>query len=223
MKDFSGNLLLKNKYTPLTDSLVFIDCSMEKIVEKFVEWQKKIFLSTTVPKSIVCSTINSSSLEQSLQSMSLVKEGQPNKFLFMETKSNWTAYFENGVDGTDGISYPSFLSKLLNCKVIHIMAVPHSSSIEGALSFDLFSNRNKGSDFLNLERSISLIHDSKWHFYASGEPLSFEKVEVYDSDFVTDKFTFDILSEYAFKMGISPFDIDFYIPEKSILVERVSI
>ena len=75
------------------------------------------------------------------------------------------------------------------------------------------------TDFLNYVRTISASHDgSRWRFDASGTVQAFEHPERYEARKVRDKFTAEMLAEYAAALGVQPFDESFYA-ERGILVE----
>ena len=60
-------------------------------------------------------------------------------------------------------------------------------------------------------RWISLSRQGlrKWDFYNKGEPFDFEDTSVYEKRRIVDRFTPELMLQYAQKLGIDPYNIDF--------------
>ena len=65
-------------------------------------------------------------------------------------------------------------------------------------------------------RAIEVANDGgRWVCEEEGEPFAFEQVEKYQERRVRDRFTFEMLKDYLRRLGLSPFEEDFYMPPGS--------
>jgi hypothetical protein len=77
------------------------------------------------------------------------------------------------------------------------------------VKFTLFAPEQR--DFLNVERSVSVINDvGGWEFNAIGTLQEFEHAEHYTARRIADRLTPEMLEEYCRALGIRLFDEDFY-------------
>ena len=71
-----------------------------------------------------------------------------------------------------------------------------------------------------MRRKIWLVNDiGKWQFEQEGIPFQFEDKNAYEKRKKTDRFTFESIEKILDNLGVHPFDEDFYITNKSSLVE----
>jgi hypothetical protein len=146
--------------------------------------------------------------------------------LFVPTQSEWTAYFDNGWQGTDAYSAVSYLCQKLGCRGIRAVSVPDTFTDAtgrgryGATIFEIYGATTEGCSFLNTRRSISAVNDGgRWNFTAEGNALEFEKLEQYKSRKVQDRFTAEMLDQYLSPLGIHMFAAQFYeAPQSAQLV-----
>jgi hypothetical protein len=79
------------------------------------------------------------------------------------------------------------------------------------------------TDFLNYVRTISVVNDgSRWRFDANGTVQDFEDQAAYARRKVADRFTSEMLVDYAAALGLSAFDPDFF-PGPSVLVTNPAV
>ncbi|PTS79862.1 hypothetical protein DBR17_11465 [Sphingomonas sp. HMWF008] len=140
------------------------------------------------------------------------------RFLFIPTHSEWTAFVDNGHQGTDAFATISYLAKKIECVGLRATdALPGRT--QGGTVFELY--RPEDTDWLNIERAISAIPtDGRWAFSASGAMLSFERPEFYARRRIKDRFDSEILKQYLGDLGIDAFNPSFYVDE-GFLVEKV--
>jgi hypothetical protein len=150
------------------------------------------------------------------------------RFLFVPTKSKWTAFFDNGHHGTDATTPMAYLARTLGCRALRVVAVPHQEPRQengrwrgryGAIIFDLFGP--KATNYSNTIRSIALMNDGgKWIFEERGDRLPFENAETYRAGRVRDRFPFELLARYLKELGLEPFNEQFY-GSQAVLVEKL--
>ena len=167
----------------------------------------------------------SGSLEQVLSTLLPLTDAERQRYLFMPTRSPWTAYLENGWRGTDAASAMSSRALHMGCRGLRVVAIPDTlrggKGRFGALMLEMYGQRQPAGH--NSLRALSTSNGSgRWVFRESGEPFAFEKPEHYKARRVRERFTFDLLKEYLHHLGLSPFQEDFYLPggAPAWLVER---
>ena len=151
--------------------------------------------------------------------------GENLSYLFIPTRSSWTAYVENALRGTDASSAMGYMARAQRCRALRMNAVPHTlgkgKGRYGGLTLELYGPRQ--THWLNVVRAIQVLNDGgHWEFIESGEPFPFERLEQYKAKRIKERFTLEMLKEYLRHLGLSPFEEHFYLPDgaPAWLVER---
>lgn len=208
--------LLDNRLAPLTHAWGFLEAPFQQVVDEAVRWTKSIFSKVDVVHFELPLAEALSRLEPLIT--------PPRKKLLLSTKSDWVAYFDNGINGGDPSSFVGHLSQQLKCRGLAVACVPHTVSgnqgdekgTNGAVRFELYAPEKR--EWLNLERSITAVNDKgKWVFETKGSVQPFEKIERYKAKAVKDRFTAELLEEYCTALVIRLFDQDFYGPSGVLL------
>lgn len=203
--------LLDNRFAPLTHAWGFLEVPFQQAVDEAVRWTKSIFSKVDILHFELPLADALCSLEPLIT--------PPRKKLLLSTKSNWVAYFDNGINGGDPSSFVGYLSQHLKCRGLAVTCIPHTISSNqrdekgtyGAVRFELYAPEKR--EWLNLERSITAMNDKgEWIFETTGSVQPFEKIERYKAKAVKDRFTAELLEEYCAALGIRLFDEDFYGP-----------
>ena len=217
MKFQSSDLLFSERLAPITTSMGFIESDISSVVEKFIGWQRNLQADRDSKSSLEVTEV-AGDLESVLRTILPFKKIQSNRFLFIPTDSQWTAYIGNRYRGTDP-SAIRYMSKLIGCRSLWMTAIPHTLQDrgvprigrQGALIFELYGPEDK--DVSNMIRSIRLENNAgKWEFTAEGNPQPFEEPKKYRAEKISDRFSFDLLSQYLNSLGIFPFSSDYYMP-----------
>jgi hypothetical protein len=212
MNENMKGLLFEDRWAPVTSELGFLETDAEHAAREFAAWQGGLL----APRGIAVGVRSvSGTLEQTLSSLLPLNNAERRRHLFMPTRSSWTAYVDNGWEGTDASSAMGYMAERLGCRGMRVVAVPHTyregKGRYGAVMFELYGPRQ--TNWLNYVRTLYVSNDGgRWVFGQSGEPFPFEKLEQYQARKVRDRFTFDMLVEYLHHLGLSPFQEDFYLP-----------
>ncbi len=221
MADEMKGLLLEDRWAPVSSELGFLETSATHAARGFAAWLSGLQdeRGTAVQVRPV-----SGSLEQVLSALLPLTNVERRRYLFIPTRSPWTAYLDNGWDGADVSTRLPHMARTFGCRGLRVVAVPHTlrghKGRYGAVMLDVFSPHQTGPTYL---RALGASNDGgRWVFDESGEPFPFEKPERYLARRVKDRFTFDMLKEYLHHLGLSPFDEHFYLPqgEPAWLVEK---
>jgi hypothetical protein len=220
-------LLFDDRLAPITSTIGFLEAPPAVAVQAFLDWERSIH--EPLGRSFTQRAVTGG-LEAALSALLPLTSVHRLRYLFLPTASPWTAFIDNGHQGTDAFSVMSFLAMRIGCRGLRVTAVPDSIEGEqrdargryGALVLEVYGPAK--THFLNYLRSVSLVHDgARWDFHQGGSPFPFEQVERYSARRKTDRFTFDMLESYLAKLGLSPFDERFYLPDSgdaAMLVER---
>lgn len=213
------NELLGGKFAPITNTIGFIQCECTRISQDFFDWQQGIQAKRGV--SLIKTEIHGG-LESAIQKLLPLTSVERRRYLFLPTRSQWTAFLDNGHQGTDVFAPLSYLAKILSCEAVR---ATYAREVLGkrypAVILEMYGPNR--SVFLNYVRSIGVGYDGKkWTFVSSGEVQPFELVDQYTNRSVKDRFTPEMLDRYLKVLGIDAFDPAFYRPndQPALLIEK---
>jgi hypothetical protein len=224
------DLLLNDEFAPITSSIGFLETSLSATVQAFWDWQQKILQNSPGGESLAKHSV-SGRLQDVLPTLLPLTSHGPQRYLFVPTASPWIAYFDNGWRGSDPFGPISYLATEIPCRGLLMTAIPNTikkteTSIHGrygSIKLDIYGSEQ--TDWLNLIRSISAMNDGgEWVFSERGTPMPFEQIENYQANCIWDRFTFDMLKEYLYSLGLSPFDETFYLPPanpNAVVIEKI--
>ena len=151
----------------------------------------------------------------------------PTKVLLMETRSRWTAFFDNGLRSSDPESPVGHLCTIIPCRGVVAHCAPDRSQVEdsdalriyGIVSFRMFASHR--TEWLNQERAIVAMNDGgSWLFSLEGREQAFEEPESYRTKRIAERFTCKMLGRYCKALGIELFDAGFY-GGKAALIDTI--
>ncbi len=212
--------LLNDKFAPLTYQAGFLETKLENALEVFLKWQSEIGAPLDRHPRHERFT---ESLPQALARLEPLTT-PPTKVLLLETRSRWTAFFDNGLRASDPESPVGHLCKIIPCKGVVIHCAPDRSQggdpqalrIYGIVSLRMFVSHQ--TEWLNQERAIIAMNDGgSWLFSADGVAQSFEEPASYGARRIEDRFTDDMLERYCNALDIAFFDEDFYGTKAAII------
>ncbi|WP_224372652.1 hypothetical protein [Hyalangium versicolor] len=116
-------LLLEDRWAPVTSDMGFLEMDTERAARAFASWQGGLVAADGV-------TVNTrpvmGSLEQVLSTLLPLTGGEKRRYLFIPTRSTWTAYFDNGYRGTDAVSVMLYMARTLGCRGMRVGVAPHT-------------------------------------------------------------------------------------------------
>ena len=218
------NLLLDDRFAPITSTIGFIEIDLQNAVAGFMRWQEPIH----APRGVVLATRTlDGDLPSTLSALLPLTSVETRRFLFVPTASAWVAFFDNNHGGTDATGPMAYLARTLRCRALRVVAVPHHEPRRdqghwrgryGATILDLFGA--EVTNHSNTIRSITMMNDGgSWTFDEIGGPLPFEDLEAYKARRVRDRFPFELLRSYLKHLRLEPFDEQFY-RAPAVLVEK---
>jgi hypothetical protein len=217
-------LLFDDALHPITSEIGFIEAPCARAVAEFVNWQAPLHQMRGV---VLREKELRGSLREVLASLLPLTSVERRRYLFVPTSGVWTAFFDNGHQGTDmGAAY--HLATLIRCRALRVAAIPNTMPQRatkaprgryGAIIFEVHGAELKD------QRALAVTNDGgRWVFDQSGSPLPFETPHRYQERRLRKRFTFEMLCEYAAALGLHPFEEEFYMPSSdpiAHLVEKV--
>lgn len=194
---------------PTTWEFALLECPRDVAASSFMKWLERLDQQPSARQV-------SGSFQTHLNSLLPLTAGDLRRFLFLSTSQSWTAYFDNGVRGSDTSSL-SYLALTIGCRVIRIVDTPEGSGSLGASVLEIYGPHD--TDYLNYIRSIAAYNEGKkWRFETQGPPLPFEDLESYRRRRIRDRFTPDMLRQYVSALHAAPFATANY--GDGVLIER---
>lgn len=96
----------------------------------------------------------------------------------------WTAYFANGLLGSDVFGPVSRLAVMLGCTGLRVVRAPAATIIE------VYESPERGGvPPLHYRRSIHAARDGRWSFGSEGVPYPFEDTSSFTAKRIRDRFT----------------------------------
>jgi hypothetical protein len=216
--------LLREAVGILGTTIGMIKATPDDAVKAFLAWQQPIgeqygFHLTNEPLR--------GPIQRALECMLPLVAPVRTKHLFITTRSDWSAFFDNGATGTDAASTMAVLARRIGAPAIRATCAPQSlparpkrdsSGLWGANIVEVFDERGA------TRRSIFCANDGgKWKFGQTGVPLPFESVEKYEAKLIRDRFGEADLRSFLNHISIDAFENDAYpSPAEGHLVVRSS-
>ena len=209
--------LLNNKLAPVTFSIGFFQCSVEEAFKAYKNWRNELFANVETLR------LEPSTLKQHLLSLQPFQV-PPRTELLLETRGEWTAYFNNDTTGTDpaGISY---IAQALGCHSVYSCCEPsfppskkRKHGVWGSVQFAMYGPEQV-REYDNCIRALAAHNEGgRWEFRETGVMQEFEEPEKYRSETrIKNRFTDEMLERYCKALGIDLFSESFYGPEAYLI------
>ena len=207
--------LLDDHYAPITRSIGFVRAEIDDVEVAVVKWKAQLGLSIRSEPIV--------GLESGLRTLPPLVAGIRPRMLLISHTSEWTAYFDCLLTGTDAVSAVAYLARTLGVPGVAVTAVPDTAGLKdyrhgqfGGVSFELFGP--EGSSALNSIRSIAAINNGgRWVFVTGGTEQPFETRTRYLARKIRNRFTSDMAEDYCRALGIQVFDPSAYGPRGIVL------
>lgn len=202
-----GSQMLFDDWSPVTHDFGLIDAPLDSVVAGLARWHESL--------GIACAREERHTLAAALEAL-LPLSNARTRSLYVMTRSGWTAYFQNGIQGSDPFPAMSFLALQLGViamRICHSGDKPYPATI-----WEVYAPEPLGGQPpLGYRRSIAVANDGgRWVFEQSGDPFPFEEIEAYAAPRKPDRFTAEMLARYLrVGFGLEVFDEAFYVVSRS--------
>src|SRR4051794_21276704 len=133
--------LLDGELAPVTWEIGFVEADAAEAVERFAAWWKAPvwFLRRSVRVRRV-----EGDLRTLLCALDPLVDIETSRFLFVPTRSGWTAFFDNTEQGTESSGVMSVLAEDLRCRGVRARLTPEDGTdAGGAVIFELYGPEAK--------------------------------------------------------------------------------
>ena len=193
--------LLDGRYAPVTDAIGFLEADFSKVVEADQRWRASLggYVGSPIRGEL-----------PALLDALLPLTGPVLRYVWVRTASDWTAYFDNFVNGSD--AFPPISVSRSETGVSwrgDRMSSRNEQAGPPQVSFSLYGPEQ--TDWLNVIRGVSAVEDEgRWEWAAVGTVQRFEEVETYLRRRVRDRLTSEMLLRYSEAASLRPADRSFY-------------
>ena len=130
------------------------------------------------------------------------------KKLFVSVGDEWTAFFQNGTQGSDPTASGHQLAMELGVIGMRICATP-SDYLWQAVMWEVYAPQSLGGDEFGYRRNLAVVNDGgRWHFDNTGAPYPFEQQHRYSLRRKRDRFDRSLLHQYLREAAVNPYDRD---------------
>ena len=209
----AATTLFANKFAPTTFKIGFLERDLDTVISVDTAWRRGIGQYSHRVLGGELSTMLSE-----LEPLS----GPLTRLLWVRTKSAWTAYFDNFINGSDPFGPIGYLSQQLGCRGLIISCCPDiKEQSYGQTRFDVYGQAPTLE--FNCTRVIAATNDGgRWSWDTIGQPLAFEETEAYSRKRIKDRLTPKLAIQYCSACGVNPYAEDFY-GQSGCLVENLMI
>lgn len=195
--------MLFETWNPVTRDFGLIQAPVADVASELLNWHNSIGIQYD-------QTMIDSSLPDAFRALLPLCNAKQRR-LFVATVAGWTAYFQNGIRGSDPFPVMSMLAARMGVLSMRVCATPPSATWAATI-WEVYAPENRGGQPpLNYRRSIAAANDGgKWVFEQSGDPFDFEKTELYTRRRKRERFNRQVLCEYLEKFALRPFNDSFY-------------
>jgi hypothetical protein len=195
----------------------FIKAPIATVVEEFTRWHGD--LGTRYSRR------ESYSLDESFNRLPPLS-AEKRRVLFLPTTSDWTAFVQSGISGSDPFPAMSYLSGKLGVLAMRVCATANNAKWPAVIWEVYAPPALGGTPQNNYRRSVSVSNDGgRWVFWQSGSPYPFEDTAAYSRGRKRDRFTREMLERYVREFGLNPFMDEFYAifrNRPAVMLERTS-
>jgi hypothetical protein len=193
---------LLTKWNPVAYDFGLIRAPLDRIVAELQSWHSSIGIEYS-------RTETASSLGDAFASLLPLAHSKMRR-LFVATRSDWVACFQNGIQGSDPAPAMSFLAKRMDVLAMRACCTADTAKYP-ALVWEVYAPESLGGKPpLGYRRSIAAMNDGgRWTFEESGERFPFEQIARYEEPRKRDRFTREMLRDYLREFGIELFSDDF--------------
>ncbi len=187
-----------DKWSPVTTDFLIVNAPIDLAVAAYGNWMKRLGFAFT-------KTIVDDGLDRAFASMAPLSNSKQRK-LFVHAGRDWTAFFQNGVQGSDPAAHGHQLAKELDAIGMRVCITPPAYQWQ-AVIWEVYAPQRLGGDEFGYRRSLAVANDGgKWTFINEGVPFPFERQDRYIASRKRDRLDRQLLEAYLREYAINPFE-----------------
>lgn len=193
------------RWHPITHDFGLIQAPLQEVVRQYCAWHAS--LGRDYRRRELTAGLESAFSALPPLSMNLQRK------LFLATDSDWTAFFQNGIQGSDPFPPMRQLSERLGVLAMRVCRTPLGFQYP-AVIWEIYAPTHLGGDRNGCGRTLYVSNDGgRWVFGQSGAPYPFEQTARYAERRKRDRFPPELLAEYLLHFGIRVDADDFYLAD----------
>lgn len=195
------------EWHPVTHDFGLIQAPVENVLSAFRNWHASIGIEYE-------RTEFGSSLSDAFAAILPLANSKMRR-LFIQTRSDWVACFQNGIQGSDPFPAMSHLAQDLGVLSMRVCSTPENSQFPATI-WEVYAPHSLGGvPPLGYRRSLAAAKDGgKWVFEEAGERFPFELSDRYQAPLKRDRFTSEMLRDYLKEFGVRLFADDFMLVDQ---------
>jgi len=190
------------KWSPVTSDFGLIRADLERVLAELQRWHNAIGIEYA-RKDIT------SSLANAFESLVPLSNSMMRR-LFLATRSDWVACFQNGIQGSDPFPAMSYLARQMGVLAMRVCCTLENERFP-ATAWEVYAPESLGGQTpLGYRRAIAALNDGgRWVFEESGERFPFERIDRYTERRKRDRFTREMLRDYLREFSVELFFDEF--------------
>jgi hypothetical protein len=185
------------KWGPVTDDFALVNAPVREAVAAYGAWMTRLNWRYAIREV-------SAGIDEAFEALAPLSASMNHK-LFISAGPGWTAFFQNGLLGSDPTAGGCQLSKELDCVGVRVCATP-DDDIYPAVMWQVWAPPRLGGNEWHYRRDVGAANDGgRWVFHESGDPYPFEERDRYKALRKRDRFTKDMLRHYLKASAVDPF------------------
>lgn len=192
----------------MNGAIGLIEAGLETVAEALERWRRSHAWFQKAPYGLSVERITGG-LSRGLERLQPPNTRRDKELLWSCADGRWTAYFDDRTR-SDAVTALRGLSGVGGFRAFLLEREPFAWADGRDIRFILYENH----DTL---RSVQLGWEGRWYFDIHGEPLAFEEVERYQRRLKRERLTPDMLERYFAKIGLYPYDPEFFGREGILL------
>jgi hypothetical protein len=186
-----------DKWSPVTNDFLIVNAPIDRAVAAYSNWMKRLGFAFT-------KTISDVDLDNAFASLAPLANSQHRK-LFVCAGRDWTAFFQNGIQGSDPAAHGHQLARELDAIGMRVCVTPPAYQWQ-AVMWEVYAPRRTGGDEFGYRRALAVANDGgKWVFINSGVPFPFERQDRYVAPRKRDRLDRQMLEAYLCECAVNPF------------------
>lgn len=184
------------KWGPVSDDFTLVNAPVRETLAAYETWVRRLGQASSAREI--------ANIDKAFAALAPLSSAMTRKLL-VSAGPQWTAFFQNGLQGSDPTAGGNQLSKELGVIGMRVCATP-DDNLYPAVMWEVWAPQRLGGNEWGYRRSIAVSSDGgKWVFEESGEPYAFEEPERYAASRKRERFTKEMLRRYLAALAVDPF------------------
>lgn len=226
----AANLLCEGEWLPVTSTVLFVNASVDRCVEELVGGVRGRYLEQRFGFAPFTSReVASPDLPGLLATLLPLEIPEERRSLFLQTSNpRWTAMFTSAWRGLDPGSPLAWFGQG-RLESVSVAEVPHRPRLsDGTATYGyrqiLMYEIPPTGDPIPHTLGVRSTGATKWEVDVGAREFPLGNIWDPDERLVRNRFTHSHLTQMCSRMGLYPFDEDFYAPDGvGVLVERTDL